>query len=194
MVADDEGSVNLSHRLLSSRILMLGQEVNDEIANQLCAQLLVLEADDDDAEIWLYINSPGGSLTAGMAIYDTMQFVKPPVATVAMGFAASMGQFLLCAGAAGRRFALPNARIVMHQPSAGLQGVASDIAIQAEAFRHSKTVMAHLIAEHTGRTVAEVQADGDRDHWYTAQQAKAYGFVDHVLKSRSDLKPLAEFS
>jgi ATP-dependent Clp protease, protease subunit len=194
MVADNEGPVNLSHRLLSSRILMLGQEVNDEIANQLCAQLLVLEADDDAAEIWLYINSPGGSVTAGMAMYDTMQFIKPPVATVAMGFAASMGQFLLCAGAPGRRFALPNARIVMHQPSAGLQGVASDIAIQAEAFRHTKTVMAHLIAGHTGRTVAEVQADGDRDRWFTAEQAKTYGFVDHVLKSRADLKPLTKRS
>jgi ATP-dependent Clp protease, protease subunit len=177
-----------SDRLLSSRIVMLGQEVNDEIANRLCSQLLFLESEDPAADIWLYINSPGGSVTAGMAIYDTMQFIECDVATVAMGFAASMGQFLLCAGAPGKRFILPNARVLMHQPSAGLQGAASDIAIQAEAFSHTKVVLAERIAAHIGRTVDQIRADWDRDRWFTAEQSLAYGFVDHILAHRRQLQ------
>jgi ATP-dependent Clp protease, protease subunit len=185
MVASGEGS--FADRLLASRILMLGQEVNDEIANLLCAQLLYLEGENETADIWLYINSPGGSVTAGMAIYDTMQFVGCDVATVAMGFAASMGQFLLCAGAPGKRFALPNARVLMHQPSAGLQGVATDIAIQAQAFGHTKVVLAERIAAHTGQPVEQIRVDWDRDRWFTAEESLAYGFVDRILTNRRDL-------
>jgi ATP-dependent Clp protease protease subunit len=168
-------------RLLRERIIFLGQVVDDTIANQLCAQLLLLSAEDDTRDINLYINSPGGSVTAGMAIYDTMRFVDCDVATYALGLAASMGQFLLSAGTRGKRYALPHARIMMHQPSAGIGGTASDIAIQAEQFRLTKREMAELIAEHTGQSVEQVQADSERDRWFTAQQALEYGFVDHVV-------------
>jgi ATP-dependent Clp protease protease subunit len=168
-------------RLLRERIIFLGQPVDDTIANQICAQLLLLSAEDDTRDINLYINSPGGSVTAGMAIFDTMQFVQCDIATYALGLAASMGQFLLSAGAAGKRYALPHARILMHQPSAGIGGTASDIAIQAEQFKLTKLQMAELIAEHTGQTVAQIQADSERDRWFTAQQALEYGFVDHVV-------------
>jgi ATP-dependent Clp protease, protease subunit len=179
--------LSFADRLLQSRIVFLGQEVNDEIANKVCAQLLYLEGENEEADIWLYINSPGGSVTAGMAIYDTMQFVGCDVATVALGFAASMGQFLLCAGAPGKRFALPNARVLMHQPSAGLQGVATDIAIQAQAFGHTKVVLAERIAEHTGQSVEQIRADWDRDRWFTAEESRDYGFVDRILTSRRDV-------
>ncbi len=168
-------------RLLRDRIIFLGQQVDDTIANQLCAQLLLLSAEDSSRDINLYINSPGGSVSAGMAIFDTMQFVECDVATYALGMAASMGQFLLSAGHPGKRYALPHARIMMHQPSAGIGGTASDIAIQAEQYRLTKAEMAKLIAEHTGQTVEQVQADSERDRWFTAQQAKEYGFVDHVV-------------
>ncbi len=168
-------------RLLRERIIFLGQQVDDVIANQICAQLLLLAAEDDSRDINLYINSPGGSVTAGMAIFDTMQFVECDIATYAMGLAASMGQFLLSAGARGKRYALPHARILMHQPSAGIGGTASDIAIQAEQFKLTKVQMAELIAEHTGQTVEQIQADSERDRWFTAQQALEYGFVDHVV-------------
>ena len=168
-------------RLLRERIIFLGQQVDDVIANQICAQLLLLAAEDDSRDINLYINSPGGSVTAGMAIFDTMQFVECDIATYAMGLAASMGQFLLSAGARGKRYALPHARILMHQPSAGIGGTASDIAIQAEQFKLTKLQMAELIAEHTGQTVEQIQADSERDRWFTAQQALEYGFVDHVV-------------
>ena len=168
-------------RLLRERIIFLGQVVDDTIANQLCAQLLLLSAEDNSRDINLYINSPGGSVTAGMAIYDTMRFVDCDVATYALGLAASMGQFLLSAGTRGKRYALPHARIMMHQPSAGIGGTASDIAIQAEQFKLTKREMAELIAEHTGQNVAQVQADSERDRWFTAQQALEYGFVDHVV-------------
>jgi ATP-dependent Clp protease protease subunit len=151
------------------------------MANTLCAQMLLLAAEDPDKDIWLYINSPGGSVSAGMAIYDTMQFVKNDVATVAMGLAASMGQFLLCAGAPGKRYALPNARIMMHQPLGGLGGTASDIKIQAEQMLYTKKRLAQQIAEHTGQTLEQIEADSDRDRWFTAEQAKEYGFVDHVV-------------
>jgi len=168
-------------RLLRERIIFLGQVVDDTIANQLCAQLLLLSAEDNSRDINLYINSPGGSVTAGMAIYDTMRFVDCDVATYALGLAASMGQFLLSAGTRGKRYALPHARIMMHQPSAGIGGTASDIAIQAEQFKLTKREMAELIAEHTGQSVEQVQADSERDRWFTAHQALEYGFVDHVV-------------
>jgi ATP-dependent Clp protease protease subunit len=174
-------------RLLKNRVIMLGTDVNDDIANQICAQLLYLEGEDANADIWLYINSPGGSVTAGMAIYDTMQFVSCPVATVCMGLAASMGQFLLTAGAAGKRYTLPNARIMMHQPLAGLRGQASDIAIQAEQLVYTKRRMAELIAHHSGRTVAEITADSERDRWFTAEGAKEYGLCDKVIVKRGQI-------
>jgi ATP-dependent Clp protease, protease subunit len=171
------------NRLLRERIIFLGSVVEDSMANAICAQLLLLAADDPNKDIWLYINSPGGSVSAGMAIYDTMQFVKNDVATVAMGMAASMGQFLLCAGAAGKRYATPHARVMMHQPSGGLGGTASDIKIQAEQMLHTKKQMAELIAQHTGQTVEQIEADSDRDRWFTADQAKDYGMVDQVAAS-----------
>ena len=168
-------------RLLRERIIFLGQPVDDTIANQICAQLLLLSAEDGSRDIALYINSPGGSVTAGMAIFDTMQFIDCDVSTYALGLAASMGQFLLSAGAPGKRYALPHTRILMHQPSAGIGGTASDIQIQAEQFKLAKIEMAELIAAHTGQTVEQVQLDSERDRWFTAQQAKDYGFVDHVV-------------
>ena len=169
------------NRLLRNRIVFLGTEVNDHIANLITAQLLYLESEDQAKDVWLYINSPGGSVTAGMAIYDTMQLVEPDVATFALGLAASMGQFLLSAGAPGKRYALPHARILMHQPSAGVAGTASDIAIQAEQYKLTKREMAELIAQQTGQTVEQVERDSDRDRWFTASQALDYGFVDQVL-------------
>ncbi|MGW3959458.1 ClpP family protease [Amycolatopsis sp. NPDC005003] len=168
-------------RLLQERIVVLGSEVNDEIANRITAQLLLLDADDAESDIRFYINSPGGSVTAGFAIYDTMQLIRPDVATYAMGMAASMGQFLLSSGTPGKRYALPHARILMHQPSAGVGGTASDIAIQADLFNKWKTELARITADQTGQTVEQIIKDGDRDRWFTAQEAKDYGFVDHVL-------------
>jgi ATP-dependent Clp protease protease subunit len=168
-------------RLLRERIIFLGQPVDDAIANQICAQLLLLAAEDPKTEIGLYINSPGGSVTAGMAIYDTMQFIENDVATYALGLAASMGQFLLSAGARGKRYALPHARVLMHQPSAGIGGTASDIAIQAEQYKLTKREMAELIAQQTGQTVEQIEKDSDRDRWFTAKEALDYGFVDHVV-------------
>ncbi|NDA37431.1 MAG: ATP-dependent Clp protease proteolytic subunit [Actinobacteria bacterium] len=175
-------------RLLKSRVVMLGTDVNDEIANQVCAQLLFLEGEDPKADIWLYINSPGGSVTAGMAIYDTMQFVSCDVATVCLGLAASMGQFLLTAGASGKRYTLPNARIMMHQPLAGLRGQASDIAIQAEQLAYTKLSMAKLTALHSGRKLEEIQSDSERDRWFTAEQARDYGLVDKVIVKRGEIR------
>jgi ATP-dependent Clp protease, protease subunit len=175
------------NRLLKNRVIMLGTDVNDDMANQICAQLLYLEGEEAAADIWLYINSPGGSVTAGMAIYDTMQFISCDVATVCMGMAASMGQFLLTAGAAGKRYTLPNARIMMHQPLAGLRGQATDIAIQAEQLAYTKRRMAELTAHHSGQTLEQIQADSERDRWFTADQAKAYGLVDAVKTKRGEL-------
>jgi ATP-dependent Clp protease protease subunit len=168
-------------RLLRERIVFLGSQVDDPIANQICAQLLLLSAEDPDRDIFLYINSPGGSVTAGMAIYDTMQFVTNDVATVAVGLAASMGQFLLCAGAKDKRYATPHARVMMHQPSGGIGGTASDIAIQAEQMLYTKRTMQERIAFHTGQTVEQIEKDSDRDRWFTAEEAKDYGFVDQVV-------------
>jgi len=170
-------------RLLRERIIFLGSAVEDTVANAICAQMLLLAAEDPEKDIFLYVNSPGGSVSAGMAIYDTMQYVKNDVATVAMGLAASMGQFLLCAGAAGKRYALPHARIMMHQPSGGIGGTASDIRIQAEQMLYTKKTMAELIAYHTGQTVEQIEADSDRDRWFAGEEAREYGFVDHVVST-----------
>ena len=175
------------NRLLKDRIVILGSEVNDTVANLLSAQLLYLEGEDAEKDIWLYINSPGGSVTAGMAIYDTMNFIGPDVGTICMGLAGSMGQFLLCAGAPGKRYALPSARIMMHQPSGGFQGQAADIKIQAEQMQYVKRTLAERIAEHTGNTVEQIIADSDRDRWFTAEEAKAYGLIDHVTTSRRQM-------
>ncbi len=174
--------------LLKNRIIFLGSEVRDENANAICAQMLLLNAEDPDADIYLYINSPGGSVDSGMAIFDTMQWISNDVATVAMGLAASMGQFLLSAGEKGKRFALPHSRIMMHQPSGGLGGTASDIRIQAEQSLHIKKTMGRLIAEHTGQTVEQIEIDSDRDRWFTAEEALAYGFIDHVYERASQIK------
>ena len=167
-------------RLLEERIVFLGTEVDDAVANRITAQLLLLAAADPHRDITFYINSPGGSVTAGMAIYDTMQLIRPDVATWAIGFTASMGQFLLSAGATGKRHALPHSRILMHQPSAGIGGNATDIAIKAGVYGEMKREIAELIARHTGQSVETVTADSDRDRWFTAEQARAYGIVDHV--------------
>lgn len=168
-------------RLLRERIIFLGSEVDDDIANRLCAQILLLTAEDPTKDISLYINSPGGSISAGMAIYDTMQLSECDVATYAMGMAASMGEFLLAAGTKGKRYALPHARIMMHQPSAGIYGAAADIAIQAEQLAATKKEMTRLNAEFTGQTVEKIHEDSERDRWFTASEAKEYGFVDHVI-------------
>ncbi|WP_189057520.1 ATP-dependent Clp protease proteolytic subunit [Longimycelium tulufanense] len=185
------GSLTLNdsvyERLLRERIIFLGQQVDDAIANQICAQLLLLAAEDPERDISLYVNSPGGSVTAGMAIYDTMQFVECDIVTVGMGLAASMGQFLLCAGSPGKRYALPHARIMMHQPSAGVGGTASDIKIQAEVFSKHKREMAELTAQHTGQPVDRIITDSDRDRWFTANEALEYGFVDHVISRAAQL-------
>ena len=174
---------HIYQRLLRERIVFLGSEVRDQNANAICAQLLLLSAEDPEADIFLHINSPGGSVDSGMAIYDTMNYIPNDVATVAMGLAASMGQFLLCAGTAGKRYSLPHARIMMHQPSGGMGGSASDIRIQAEQSLHIKKVMQELIAEHTGQPLEQIERDSDRDRWFTAGQAKDYGFIDHVISS-----------
>ena len=181
------GQFNVYSQLLRNRIVMLWDTVDDEIAKEITAQLLYLEGEDPDKDIWMYINSPGGSVTAGMAIYDTMQLIKPDVATLCLGLGASMGQFLLGAGATGKRYSLKHARIMMHQPLGGIQGQASDIAIQAEQLSYIKKLMAELIAGHTGQTVEQVQTDSDRDRWFTAEEAKDYGIVDHVITSRGEV-------
>ena len=183
----EQGRFDVFHRLLRDRIVFLGKEVDDEVANFVIAQMLFLEAQDPDKPIWLYVNSPGGSVTSGMAIYDTMQFVGPEVGTICMGLGASMGQFLLCAGAPGKRYALPHARILMHQPLGGVRGDASDIAIQAEQMAFTKQILQERIAEHTGQEVATIEADSDRDRWFTAEEARDYGIIDKVIVSRGEM-------
>jgi ATP-dependent Clp protease protease subunit len=168
-------------QLLRDRIVFLGSEVNDEVANRIIAQLLLLAADDPAKDITFYINSPGGSVTAGLAIYDTMQLVKPDVSTWGLGFVASMGQFLLSSGTPGKRYLLPNTRIVMHQPSAGISGAATDIAIQAEVFGKMKRRIAEITARQTGQSVDRITADADRDRWFDADEALSYGFIDHIV-------------
>jgi ATP-dependent Clp protease protease subunit len=173
------------NRLLKDRIVFLGSQVDDATSNLICAKLLLLQSEDADRDIYLYINSPGGSVSAGMAIYDTMQYVSCDVGTICLGMAASMGQFLLCAGTPGKRYALPHSRVLMHQPSARMEGAAVDIAIHAEQIMYTKRIMAERIAEHTGQKVEQIELDFDRDRWFTAQEAKDYGIIDHVIqKSR----------
>ena len=174
-------------RLLKERIIWLGGEVRDDNANAICAQLLLLAAEDPDRDIYLYINSPGGSVTAGMAIYDTMQYIKPGVVTVGMGLAASMGQFLLTAGAPGKRYITPHTRVLLHQPLGGAGGSATEIRINADLILGMKKELAAITASRTGKTVEQVEADGDRDHWFTAQEALEYGFVDRVIDSPQEI-------
>jgi len=180
---------HLAAQLLAQRIVLLGTQVDDVSANRVCAQLLLLSAEDPRTDISLYVNSPGGSVTAGLAVYDTMRLIPNDVSTLAMGFAASMGQFLLTVGSAGKRFALPNARIMMHQPSAGIGGTAADIEIQAENLQFTKKAIERITAEHTGQSVETIARDGDRDRWFTAEQAKEYGIVDRVVESVADIRP-----
>src|SRR5579864_7699499 len=189
IVAQTAGSSqdSLFQQLLQKRIIFLGSPIDDAVANLVCAQLILLDA-DDDKDIYLYINSPGGSVTSGLAIYDTMQYVNCDVSTTCVGLAASMGQFLLCSGAPGKRYALPHSRILMHQPLGQFQGQAADIAIQAEQIMYLKRMMAERIAFHTGQPVEKIEADSDRDRWFTAQEAKEYGFIDVVVE-RSDATP-----
>jgi ATP-dependent Clp protease protease subunit len=177
---------SIFNRLLRERIIWLGDEVRDDNANAICAQMMLLAAEDPEKDIYLYINSPGGSITAGMAIYDTMQYIKPDVATFAMGMAASMGQFLLSSGAPGKRFATPHARVMMHQPSGGIYGTTTDIRINAELIMHMKKVLANLTAEQTGKTPEQINKDADRDRWFTAEEALEYGFVDKVITHAVD--------
>jgi ATP-dependent Clp protease, protease subunit len=173
----------LFQRLLRHRIIILGQQVDDDMANRICAEMVLLASEDDKRDISIYINSPGGSVYAGMAIYDIMQYVPNDIATYAMGMAASMGQFLLTAGTAGKRYALPHAQILMHQPSGGIGGTASDIRIQAEQMLYIKRTLFERTAFHTGQPIEQIEKDADRDRWFTAEEAKDYGFVDHVIRS-----------
>ena len=177
----------LFQRLLRHRIIFLGQQVDDDIANRICAELVLLASEDDKRDISVYINSPGGSVYAGMAIYDVMQYVPNDIATYAMGMAASMGQFLLTAGAPGKRYALPHAQILMHQPSGGIGGTASDIRIQAEQMLYIKRTLFERTAYHTGQPIEQIEKDADRDRWFTAEEAKEYGFVDQVIRSAIEL-------
>ena len=181
--------LSASDRLLHQRILLLGQEVDDAIANRICAQLLLLSAEDPRRDISLYINSPGGSVSAGLAIMDTMRLIPNDVSTLAMGLAASMGQFLLSAGTRGKRHALPHARVLMHQGSAGIGGTAVDIEIQAQNLEHVRDTVLGLIAEHTGQPLATIEADSLRDRWFTAAEAQSYGLIDHVVTSLDDVRP-----
>ncbi len=174
-------------RLLRDRIIWLGEEVRDDNSNEICAKILLLAAEDQNKDIFLYINSPGGSITAGMAIYDTMQFVPNDIVTVGIGMAASMGQLLLTAGAPGKRYITPNARVLLHQPHGGFGGTSSDIQTQAQLILDMKKRLAEITAERTGKSVEQINEDGDRDRWFTAKQALEYGFVDHVRESASDV-------
>ena len=187
----DLASADVFQRLLKERIIFLGSAIDETVANQVCAQLLLLAAEDAEKDINLYVNSPGGSVTDGLAIYDTMQYVRCDVRTICVGLAASMGQFLLCAGTPGKRFALPHSRILMHQPSGGMQGQASDIAIQAEQIIYLKRMLAERIAFHTGQPVERIEADSDRDRWFTAEEAREYGFIDEVIQKDVVQSPAA---
>lgn len=178
---------SIYNRLLKERIIWLGSEVRDDNANAICAQMLLLAAEDPERDIYLYINSPGGSVTAGMAIYDTMQYVKPDVVTVGMGMAASMAQFLLTAGAPGKRYITPHTRVLLHQPLGGAGGSATEIRINADLILGMKKELASITAARTGKTVEQVEADGDRDHWFSAAEALEYGFVDRVINSPDEI-------
>lgn len=179
---------SIFNQLLKDRIIWLGSEVKDENANIICAQMLMLAAKDPKKDIWLYINSPGGSITAGMAIYDTMQLIEPDVATIAVGMAASMGQFLLSSGTPGKRFITSHARVLMHQPSGGVGGTATDVRINAELIMDMKKTLAELTAQQTGHTVEEIYRDNEYDHWFTAQQALEYGFVDKIVTTPASMR------
>ncbi|ABW68496.1 ATP-dependent Clp endopeptidase proteolytic subunit ClpP [Desulfosudis oleivorans] len=185
-----ERAFDIYSRLLKDRIVFIGSAIDDETANLLIAQLLFLESEDPDKDINFYINSPGGKVSAGMAIYDTMQYIKSDIATVCIGHAASMGAFLLAAGAKGKRFSLPNSRIMIHQPMGGAQGQASDIAIQAKEILRMKDILNQILAHHTGKPLEQIQVDTDRDFFMSGEEAKAYGIVDHVITDRSDLDKL----
>jgi ATP-dependent Clp protease, protease subunit len=182
-----ERAYDIYSRLLKDRIIFLGTAMNDEVANLLIAQLLFLESEDPDKDINFYINSPGGLVTAGLAVYDTMQYIKPNIATVCIGQAASMGALLLTAGTKGKRYTLPNARILIHQPMGGFQGQASDIEIQAKEILRMKETLNQILVVHTGKTLEHIQSDTDRDFFMTGQEAKEYGIVDHVIMNRDDL-------
>jgi len=179
----------LTSRLLYHRIIVLGSEVNDAVANRLCAELLLLSAEDPRSDISLYINSPGGSVSAGLAIYDTMRLIPNDVSTLAMGLAGSMGQFLLCAGTAGKRYSLPHAQVLMHQGSAGFGGTAADVEIYAEQLEKTGAMMIGLIAQHTGQPVETVERDSLRDRWFSAEEAREYGIVDHIVERLDDVRP-----
>src|SRR5713226_9127882 len=179
----------LATRLLYQRIIVLGTEVDDRIANRLCAQLLLLSAEDARSDISLYINSPGGSVSAGLAIYDTMRLIPNDVSTLALGLAGSMAQFLLCAGASGKRFSLPHAQVLMHQGSAGFGGTAADVEIYAEQLEKTGAMMIKLIAEHTGQPVQTVERDSLRDRWFSAEEARDYGIIDHIVERLDDVRP-----
>ena len=179
----------LTARLLQQRIIVLGTEVDDRVANRLCAQLLLLSAEDPRSDISLYINSPGGSVSAGLAIYDVMRLIPNDVSTLAMGLAGSMGQFLLCAGAAGKRFSLPHAQVLMHQGSAGFGGTAADVEIYAEQLARTGATMIRLIAQHTGKPAETVEQDSLRDRWFSAEEARAYGLIDHIVERVDDVRP-----
>jgi ATP-dependent Clp protease protease subunit len=186
-MADPAFTPSVFDRLLKDRIVWLGSEVRDEIANEIAAKLLLLAAEDSKKDIFLYINSPGGSITAGMAIYDTMQFVPNDIVTVGIGMAASMGQLLLTAGTKGKRYITPNARVLLHQPHGGFGGTSSDIQTQAALILDMKKRLAEITAVQTGKTVEQINADGDRDRWFSAQEAREYGFVDHIRESATDV-------
>jgi ATP-dependent Clp protease, protease subunit len=180
----------ITARLLDQRIIVLGTEVDDQVANRLCAELLLLSAENPRTDISLYINSPGGSVTAGLAIYDTMRLIPNDVSTLAMGLAASMGQFLLCAGTPGKRFSLPHAQVLMHQGSAGFGGTAADVEIYAEQLERTGSIMNRLIAQHTGQPADRVERDGLRDHWFSAEEALEYGMIDHIVERVEDVRPM----
>jgi ATP-dependent Clp protease protease subunit len=185
-----ERSYDIYSRLLKDRIIFIGTAINDDVANLIIAQLLFLESDDPDKDINFYINSPGGVVTAGMAVYDTMQYIKPDITTVCIGQAASMGAVLLAAGANGKRFSLPNSRIMIHQPLGGAQGQASDIAIQAKEILRMKVTLNRILSVHTGQNIERIQADTDRNFFMSGDEAKEYGIIDHVIKNRNDLEIL----
>jgi ATP-dependent Clp protease, protease subunit len=179
----------LATRLLHQRIIVLGTEVDDHVANRLCAQLLLLSAEDPRGDISLYINSPGGSVSAGLAIYDVMRLIPNDVSTLAMGLAGSMGQFLLCAGAPGKRYSLPHAQVMMHQGSAGFGGTAADVEIYARQLERTGALMIRLIAQHTGQPVEKVEHDSQRDRWFSAEEARDYGIIDHIVARVDDVRP-----
>lgn len=185
-----ERAYDIYSRLLKDRIIFLGTAINDEVANLLIAQLLFLESEDPDKDINFYVNSPGGVVTAGMAVYDTMQYIKPDIATVCIGQAASMGAILLTAGTKGKRYSLPNSRILIHQPMGGFQGQASDIEIQAKEILRMKDTLNQILVRHTGRDLNQIQLDTDRDLFMTGEEAKVYGIIDHVIINREDLEKI----